>query len=178
MKEAVFGTIIVLVAVFLITVSTILTTLNKEAISKNAVIAQMDVREAYFDKMWKVISQRTQVTNVAKETRLKMVEELVAGRPGGFVRIVHESNPESLFDMKEFESLANAIEANRNGFFREQKELISLYQQYSNLFDMQPSGFILSLFGREKQEKPIIISSSSSKEVMESGTEDDVKLEL
>ena len=153
-------------------------TLNTDAKQKNRIEAQVETRDLFFDKLFKVISQKTQITKADAAHQKELVEALVQGRSGGFVKLIHESNPESLFTREQFTTLSNSVEAQREGFFREQKELLDLVRENHTLHDKVFSGFILSIAGREKVEKPQIISSAAAKQVIESGEDNDINLGL
>jgi len=159
-------------------VSYMLGTLNLEASSRNKVVAQAKVVESHFDKMWKVIQQKTQITKASADHQKDLVKTLVEGRAASFIKIISESNPQVAFSLEQFNSLSNSIEAQREGFFREQEEMIDIGRENHLMFDQQPSGVVLALFGREKAELPEIISSSTTKEVIESGKEDNIDLSL
>lgn len=156
----------------------VLGTLNTEAQSRNRVVAQVSVREAHFDKMWKVISQGTQITKASADLQRDLVKTLVEGRSASFIKLVNEQNPSVAFSLDQFTSLRNSVEGQREGFFREQEELIDMGRENHLLFDSQPSGLVLSTFGRERVKLPPVISSSLTKEVVESGKDDNVKLEF
>lgn len=155
-----------------------ISTLDSEAKLKNAIIAQEDNREQAFDKLYKKIAQATQITKATNEQQVQLVQELVKGRPAGFVRVVNEMNPESLFTLEQFTQLMNMVEAERDFFFREQKLLISKVEVYNNKFDTVFSGTILKFFGREKYPRPVIITSDNAKDVRESGKDNDIDLNL
>lgn len=172
-----FGaTFLVFVLFCLISGGCVIGTLNKEAQSRNKVIAQTKVVEAHFDKMWKIIAQTTQVTKMRKDQQKELVEALVSGRQSSFIKIITESNPEAAFSGEMFVKLSNSIEGQREGFFREQQEMIDIGRENHLMFDTVPDGLILSFLGREKVELPPVISSTKSKEVIESGLDDDISL--
>lgn len=162
----------------ILSITGIVGTLNNDATLKNRVAAQVDVRDAHFDKMFKVIAQRAQITKASSEVQVQLVESLVKGRAATFIKVVQEANPESAFDRSQFTELANSVEAQREDFFREQKLLIDLVREHHTLHDSFPSGFILSFAGRQKVAKPIIITSDTAKEAASSGSENEIELEL
>jgi len=152
--------------------------LDSEATIKKQISAQVLVNEANFDKMWKVIEQRTNVTKASRDTQIKLVETLVQGRGGSFIKLIQESNPSAAFDQSQFTDLANSIEAQREGFLREQQKLIDLSRRQQTMFQTVWSGYVLSMGGRSAVDDPTIVSSAKTKEIMKSGREDVVDLDL
>jgi len=140
--------------------------------------AQLLVNEAAFDKMWKIIAQRTQIAKSTRETQIQLVEALVSGRGASFINALKEDNPQSAFDMEQFTALGNSIEAQREGFFREQQKLIDYVKLEQAMFENTWSGLVLGFTNREALDDPLVISSTHAKEVMESGQDDQTALEL
>jgi hypothetical protein len=157
---------------------TCMSILDREATVKNMAISQVQVVEAEFDKMWKVIEQKTQVTKASKEQQKALVDSLVQGRSGSFIKLIHESNPESAFSQEQFTSLSNSIEAQRESFLAEQVKMIDFYRQHDTMFDTVTSGFVLNFANRDKLDPIVVISSDKTKMVMSSGEDNDVNLSL
>lgn len=153
-------------------------TLDGEAKARVGIKAQEDKREAYFAKMKEIILSNTQITKVNSAQQKELVEALIKGRSAAFIKIVNESNPDALFDRSQYQALANTIESQREGFFREQTYLISRVQEYDNYYETLVSGFILRTSGRTPYPHPVIISSDEAKAVRESGMENHEKLDL
>lgn len=156
----------------------VVSTLNADSNVKNLIAAQEETRNLYFDKLYKVIAQKTQITNASSEQQKELVEALVQGREGGFVRIVNEANPESAFSREQFTDLSNTVEAQREGFFREQKKLVDLVRENHSLHDRVLSGVVLSMFSREKVESPTLITSQETENVISSGQDNNIELGL
>jgi len=153
-------------------------TLDSEASLKNQAISQSQVVEAEFDKMWKVIEQQAQVTKASKEQQKELVDSLVKGRSGSFIKIVNESNPESAFSQEQFTSLSNSIEAQRESFLLEQVKLIDFHRQHNTMFDGVFSGLILSMGNRDKLDPVNVISSERTKSIIAEGQDNNVNLSL
>lgn len=166
------------ITLLIIAVSTVISTLNNETAMRNGVVAQEKVRNANFDKMWKVIQEKTQITKASAETRKELVQSLVEGREATMIKIIHESNPESAFSGEDFAALSNAVESQRESLFREEKFLISKYQTYSTYFDSVFPNFVLSVLGRQKLDSPLQILSDRTNQAAESGIDNDTKLDL
>lgn len=157
---------------------TVSSSLNQDAKTKNLLEAQTKTRDAFFDKVYKIIQQKTQVTVAENNMQKELAKTLIEGRQASFVKIITESNPESAFDRKQFISLSNTIEAQREGFFREQKKILDIVKENHDLHDMAISSVVLSMFGREKAECPTIITSEAAQQVLSSGQENDIDLGL
>lgn len=147
---------------------------NRDAVLHSNVKAQEQVIEANFDKMFKVISQIAQVPSEASKQFREMYVPLIEGRYKGdnntFMKWIQEQNP--AFDWSLYSKLQTAIEANRQEFFYEQKKLVSLADQDRQLHTTFPGRIFVS--GEPVTIK--IISSTVTKEVIESGIEDDIEL--
>lgn len=180
-KNVLISVGVVFLCLFIFTVGLVISSvgvLNTDAKQKNQIEAQTETRNLFFDKLFKVISQKTQITKASSKQQKELVEALIQGRQGGFVKLIHESNPESAFSREQFTDLSNSVEAQREGFFREQKELLDLVRENHTLHDSVFSGFVLSISGRSKVESPTMISSEITKSVSESGEENNVDLGL
>jgi hypothetical protein len=149
---------------------------NAEIDLKNQATAQQTVCEGYMDKMWKTIKQQAEVSSEYKDAFAKIYPELISGRygtetGGSLMKWIQESNPD--FDTALYGKLMNTIEAQREGFFNEQKTLISIKKQHEDLLAKAPSSWFIG--GRDKLSI-IIITSNQTKEIFETGEENDVDL--
>jgi hypothetical protein len=85
-------TIVIIISVLWISAS------NKEIRLRSKITAQKQVCEAYYDKLWKVISQKAQVAEQYKKTFKEIYPQLIAGRygsekGGSLMKWITESNP-------------------------------------------------------------------------------------
>ncbi len=152
-------------------------TLNTETGLKNQCLAQIKVNQTNYDTMWKVISQKAQVSDKYKDTFKEIYPDLISGRyktGGSLAKFVQESNPN--FDTSLLNQVSNAIEQYRVSFKLAQDKLIDLHLQHKNLVEKFPSGFICSAFGRTTLPDPSVITSSQTEEVFEKGKDDDVNV--
>jgi len=156
----------------------VISTLNSEAGLRQQVLAQYKVNEANFDKMWKIIAQSTQITKASSDLQKELVESLIKGRGDSFIKIVHESNPESGFSREQFTSLNNIVEAQREGFFREQSKLIDIDREHRTKFQYAWSGFVLNFAGRAPLDEVKPITSEQTEEVFTSGKDNEIELGL
>jgi len=148
---------------------------NKEIDLRNLMASQVQVIEANYDKMWKVLKQKAGITDKAKDAFKEMYVPLIEGRyshgGGQMMQWLKEHNPQ--FDFSLFKDLMTSVEALRDEFFQEQKKLISMSKQHKDLLMKIPSRWFLG--GIEHIEIKVI-SSTKTKQVMESGVEDDIDL--
>lgn len=150
--------------------------LNREATLRAAINAHERAREASFDTMKKVIVQKAQLPAAAKRDLLELLPEVVSGREGGSIfKSVQEQYPEFTVDL--YKDLSRSIEAERHIFLREQKELFDVKREHDALLGSVFGGSVCKMFGR----RPIdvkVVSSTETKEVIQSGVDDNTKLEL
>lgn len=151
-------------------------TSNYEIDLRNQAEAQYEVNKSYADKMWKTIQQQAEVSNEYKDAFMEIYPELIAGRysterGGALMSWITEANPD--FDVSLYGKLMNTIEAQREGFFNEQKKLISIMKQHEDLREKFPSALFVG--GREKLDYPIV-TSKETEEIFETGQENDIKL--
>lgn len=149
---------------------------NDEIDTRNLANAEQTTCEAYFDKMWKVLKQQAGVADQYKEAFKEIYPKLMDGRygaekGGSLMKWVQESNPN--FDIRLYDKLMNSIEAQREGFFNEQKKLISIKNKHENLLKKFPSSLFVG--GREPLAIKII-TSSNTKDVYRTGEENNVDL--
>jgi len=169
--------IIVIIGVVLISIIGIMyvTTSNKEIKTKNLFTAQQTTCEAYFDKMWKVLQQQASVADQYKEAFKEIYPDLIEGRysngGGQLMQWVQEHNPE--FDSSLYGKLMNSIEAQREGFFNEQRKLISINNEHRNLLELFPTSLFVG--GRDTLNL-VVITSLKTKNIYESGEENDIEL--
>jgi hypothetical protein len=149
---------------------------NKEIGLRNAVAAQNDVIEAYFDKMWKIIKQQAGIAEKERDSFGKIYKDVVAGRYSGegkgqMMLWIKEHNPEFKNDL--FAKLMVSIEAQRDGFFVEQKKIIDMVKTHTDMIQMLFSSWVVGDRAIIEYE---VISSAVSKEVMKTREENDVDL--
>jgi len=149
---------------------------NKEIDLRETTIAQNKKCEAYFDKMWKILKQKAQVTDEYKEAFTDIYPKLIEGRysqgDGSLMKWIQESNPN--FDASMYKDLMKSIEIERTGFFNEQATLIDMQREHSVYLQKAPNRWFLS-----DDLKPVeinIITSSNTEEVYSTGKEDDIDL--
>lgn len=150
-------------------------TSNKEIKLSNKIVAQNDVCKSFYDRLWKIIQQKAQVTEKYEQTFKEIYPELIAGRyaedSGSLMKWITESNPD--FDVSLFQDLMTTIESERIGFFNEQKMLIDMSNEHKIMRQIFPN----SIFIGARADVPIeIISSQRTNDVFRSGEENDINL--
>jgi hypothetical protein len=155
-----------------------ITTSNTEITLRNRVSAQQTTCEAYYDKVWKIISQKAQVADKYKETFKDIYPKLMEGRYGGdngnlLMKWITESNPN--FDVSLYKDLSASIEAERTGFFMEQKKLIDINNAHKTYKSVFPASFFF-LFSNRPDVEIKVITSSKTQDVYKTGNEDDIKI--
>lgn len=174
-------TTLIIIGGVLITVAIIfaiigVTASNKEVELRSKIEAQKQVCEAFYDKLWKVIKQKSEVTEQYKETFSEIYPKLIEGRYGDekggtLMKWITESNPN--FDISLYKDLMNTIEAERLGFLMEQTKLVDLNNQHRIIRKKFPNSIFI---GGRPDIDIIIVSSSKTKKIMETGEENDIDL--
>jgi hypothetical protein len=175
-KQMKKGIIIGLSILTLVLITTIIgvSASNKEIKIRSQITAQKEVCEAFYDKLWKVISQKAQVAEQYKGAFKDIYPQLIEGRygnekGGSLLKMITESNP--TFDITLYHELSESIEAERAGFFMEQKKLVDLNNEHRIIRQTFPSSIFI---GGRPDIEIVIVSSDKTKEVMKTGKENDV----
>lgn len=149
---------------------------NQEVSLSTAITAKKTDQEATFDKMWKVLQQKAQVTDQYKEAFASIYPKLIEGRysqgDGSLMKWITESNP--TFDVSLYKDLMNSIEVERNGFLTTQRQLMDLKREHDKLRKSWPSKWFIN--DDVKEIEILIVSSTHAKEVIKSGKDDDIDL--
>jgi hypothetical protein len=155
---------------------------NSEIDLRNTFEQKMDERTSFYDKMYKVISQKTQIAVKNDESFRQNVNIIMEGRKDSeqvFFKWITESNPNANYEAVAaiYQDLSRAVEAQREGFFVQEKILQDVVRQHKNLIQKFPNSFYNFFFGRQPLEY-VPISSDYTREVMRTGLENDFKLDL
>lgn len=149
---------------------------NTEIQLRKEAQAQEKKIEAVYDKMWKVISQKAQISSEYKESFHEIYKDIIAGRystegDGSLMKWITESNPQ--FDASVYMDLMNSVEILRTEFQHAQERMVDLIRERETLIEAFPSRWFVS------NKEPIeyeVISSTQSKGVMETRMDDDIDL--
>lgn len=178
-KLAFIGAIVIMIiAAF----ATFVSFSNSEIDLRTAFEQKIDERTAFYDKMYKVISQQTQIAVKNDESFRQNINIIMEGRKdaeGVFMKWIQETNPNANYSEVSvlYKDLSRSVEAQREGFFNEEKVLQDIVRQHKNHIQKFPNSFYNMFMGRQPLEyKPI--QSSLTEEVMRTGKDDNVKLDL
>lgn len=148
---------------------------NQEVALRNEAEAQRGKIEGVHDKMWKVIQQKAQVTNEYAKSFDEIYTHIIEGRysqgDGSLMKWIKEANPQ--FDSSLYKDLMQSIEVCRTEFQHAQERMLDVIREHKTLCEKMPGTWFVS------NKTPIeyeVISSTRSKQVMETGLDDDVDL--
>ncbi len=165
----------VLVVLALIVVGMYIKYNNEEVSLRKEAEAQKGKVETVHDTMWKVIKQKAGVTEEYRDTFEKVFPEIISGRysqgDGSTMKWIQESNPE--FDTSLYKDLMQAIEVQRMYFNQAQTRMLDIIRQRETLLELIPAKFFIS---NKSKIDYTIISSTSTKTVVQTGIDDDVDL--
>ena len=148
---------------------------DKEVSLRIEAEAQRKKIEACHDKMWKIISQKAQISedyrNSFDSIYTKIISERYSKGDGTLMKWIKESNPN--FDTRLYEDLSQSIEIQRTAFQHTQERMIDIVGQHEKLCKTYPGKWYISNTSPIEYE---VISSTRSKSTMTSGIDDEVKL--
>lgn len=148
---------------------------NQEVALREQAEAQRGKVEGVHDAMWKIISQKAQVSQDYRTSFDSIYTHIISGRysqgDGTMMKWIKEANPN--FDTSLYKDVMDAIEVQRTQFMKAQERMLDIKRQHSTLCKTYPGRWFIS---NTSEIEYTVISSSKSKEVMESGKDDDTKL--
>lgn len=148
---------------------------NKEIELRELAETQKKNIENIFDNMWKILSQKAQVSDQYKEAFKEIYPKLIEGRyssgDGSLMKWIQESNPN--FDVSLYKDLMKSIEVERTHFTKEQTKVLDIIREHKVLCRKIPGSWFIS---DQSDIEYTVISSTRSKQVMESGVDDEVDL--
>lgn len=153
---------------------------NREVELKNVFNQKINERTSFYDKMWKVLNQKSQIAVKNDSSFRQNINIIMTARKDAdqvFMKWITESNPNANYGevASLYRDLSRSVEAEREGFFQEEKLIQDVKLQHDNLLNRFPSGIILSILGRkELVYKPI--TSDRTDEVMQVGKDNDTKM--
>lgn len=131
--------------------------------------------EAIHDNMWKVIQQKAGVTMeyAAQFDSIysHIMDKRYQSNDGVLFNWIKESNPD--FSMDLYKDLSVTIEVQRKQFLNSQERIIDIVREHNTMLDVIPAKWFLS--GRKRLEWEVI-SSSYTKQVMDTRMDDEVDL--
>ncbi|MBO5217287.1 MAG: hypothetical protein Q4F45_07980 [Alistipes sp.] len=148
---------------------------NREIALRKEAEAQEGKIESVHDTMWKTLKQEAGVTDQYRKTFEELYPKLIAGRysneGGELMKMITESNPD--FDTRLYDKLMQSIEAQRAYFASAQQRMLDILRERETLIESYPSRWFVS--NKQKIEYEVI-SSTTSKETMQSRIDDDIEL--
>jgi len=99
---------------------------NQEIDLRNRFTQKMEERTAFYDKMWKTLSQKSQIALKNDSSFARNVDAIMSGRKdseGVFMKWIQESNPNANYDQVSvlYQDLSRSVEGERDGFFIQEK---------------------------------------------------------
>ena len=155
---------------------------NTEIDLRNTFDQKIEERTSFYDKMYKVIAQKSQIAVKNDESFRQNINIIMEGRkdaPQVFMKWITESNPNANYSEVSalYKDLSRSVEAQREGFFNEEKVIQDVVKQHKNHIQKFPNSFYNIFMGRQALVyKPI--TSTRTDEVMKTGKDDNVSLEL
>jgi hypothetical protein len=148
---------------------------NQETELRNLSEAQLKKIESTHNQMRRTLSQIAEVAKLSMDKQQEIYVGLMEGRyskgDGSLMKMITESNPS--VDMNILNKLVNSIEVENKNFSNEQERMFSIINEHKNLITKFPG----SIFCKNTTEiKYTVISSTYTKQVMETGKDDDIKL--
>ena len=181
MKNAIkLSVILGAIALVLIVFLSYISFSNREIDLRNSFKQKVDERTAFYDKMWKTLSQKSQIAVKNDSSFYRNVNAIMTARkdaPQVFMKWVQESNPNANYDQVAalYKDLSRAVEGERDGFFMQEKVIQDIVLQHSNHLQKFPNSLFNSFAGRTTLAyKPI--TSDRTDEVNKSGKDNDTKL--
>lgn len=171
----VISVIVILGLGFITTVGSYFSYNNKEVSLREQAEAQRGKVEGVHDAMWKIISQKAQVSNEYRAGFDSIYTHIIEGRyskgDGSLMKWITEANPN--FDTSLYKDVMDAIEVQRTQFMKAQERMIVIKREHSTLCKTYPGRWFIS---NTSEIEYTIVSSTQSKQTMESGLDDNVDL--
>lgn len=175
------GILAIILVPLLLLSGCVITQSNHEVSLRNQFNQKLSERTAFYDKMWKTISQKSQITLKNDSSYQNVINSIMSGRKdaqGTFMKWIQESNPNQDFKgsvTAMYQDLSRTVEAQRDGFFEQEKVLQDIKLQHDNLLGQFPSSVMMTLLNRQ----PLVykpITSDQTDEVIKTGKDNNTKL--
>lgn len=149
--------------------------------AENGIKAQYAQNQNDYDNMWKKFREMAQVPEMYVEDLKKVYDGAIKARYGengsqAAIQFITEHNPN--FDASMYTKLQSAIEAGRNGFEADQKQLIDKKRQYQDLLGGTKALFVGFWFGfpRIDLDQYDIVTSDETQDVFKDKKSDEIDL--
>lgn len=140
--------------------------------------AQVKGNMSTYDKVWKIITQKANISQQYSDDFARNYTAIMTGRYGNpnnrsqsLMLWIQEKNPD--FSTKLYEDLSHSMEALRIEFDMSQKKMIDIKRVHDNLRLKFPSS--LAMFGHNELQLKLVTSSRTEK-AFDTGKDDDVEL--
>ena len=174
-KIVVFSVLVVLALAIFTLMGNYFSYNNKEVALREQAEAQRGKVEGVHDAMWKIISQKAQVSNEYRTSFDSIYTHIISGRysqgDGSLMKWITEANPN--FDTSLYKDLMDAIEVQRMQFKNAQERMIDIKREHSTLCKTYPGRWFIT---NTSEIEYTIVSSTQSKQTMGSGIDDSVDL--
>jgi len=148
---------------------------NQERRLVNLAGAQVQANAAIFDKVWKIISQKAQVSEKYKDSfeaiYTKIMKARYSSKDGTLMKWIQEQNPN--FDSSIYTNLMDTIQGQREEFAQVQIKLRDIKREHDNLRTLFPSSLFV---GKRPELKVTIVTSDQTEEIFKTGKENNVKV--
>jgi hypothetical protein len=148
---------------------------NREIDLRMSILAKQKSNQATFDKAWKVIAQKADITANYKDDFYEVfiggMNERYKNTSGVVFNWIKEHNP--TLDASVYKDLMSTVEGMREAFNREQKELLDMKAEHDKLRTKWPGSTFLAT---RPEIKVKIVTSAKTEDTFETGVENDVSL--
>lgn len=148
---------------------------NQERQLRNLAEAQRGKIETEYDAMWKIIQQKAKVTDEYKDSFKEIFIGIIDGRyaqgDGSLMKWIQESNPN--FDSSMYKDLMATIDIKRTEFMNTQNRMLDIIREHKNLCMTAPTCWFIT---NKAEIEYTIVSSTKTKETIQTGIEDNIEL--
>ena len=151
-----------------------ISTSNNERMLRNKILAQEEITQAYYTKLWEVLRTKAGVADEYANKFKEIQTAIMEGRystGGQMMKWIQEANPN--FDPSLYKDVMNSIEGERNGFFIEQKKLVDMQKQHRDMLVTFPSKLIV---GKRPPIDIVVLKNVETKKAYETGTDSSPEL--
>jgi hypothetical protein len=149
--------------------------------AENGIVAQYKQNQNNYDNMWKKFREMSQVPEMYVADLQKVYDSAMKARYGeggskAVFQFIQEHNPQ--LDSAVYTKLQSAIEAGRNSFEADQKQLIDKARQYNDLLG-GTSALVVHVwfdFPRIDLKQYDIVTSDETEKVFKDKKSDEIKL--
>lgn len=131
--------------------------------------AAIQNREALYDNMVKQIQEKYKVAKFERKTVIEMIDAVTQGRVGGSLFKSFQESSAGQVSPQLFQDVIATIGGKRDEFTRSQQNIMQIVAEHEKLREKIPSNWVV---GSRNALTFTVVSSSSAKETMKTGTDD------